>query len=216
MNISEEELLSYQFIICGFDHYNMLNALRSLHDKGINPVVIINTQGKKSYLVKYSNFVTKYHEVEDAESGMRLILDNYRDEKRKSFLISCDDWFEEYFDQHYDELKDFFYFFDGGSTGAISKYLRKDQLCMLAEECGLKIPKTVVVDRGCVTHGLHYPVITKSVSSTEGGWKSDVFVCKDEQELIKAYSKIQSHRIKLEEFIEKETELGLEGFSVNN
>lgn len=216
MNNKKIELQSYRFIICGFDHYNMLNALRSLHDKGINPIVIINTQGKKSYLVKYSNFVTKYHEAENAENVLRLILDNYVDDKKKGFLISCDDWIEECFDKHYDELKDHFYFFDGGSAGAISKYLKKDQLCMLAEECGLNIPKTVAVNRGCVSHGLHYPVITKSISSTEGGWKTDVYICKDEQELTRAYPKIQSHRIKIEEFIEKETELGLEGFSINN
>lgn len=216
MNNIEKELKDHRFIICGFDHYNILNALRSLYDKGINPIVIIDTQGKNSYLVKYSKFVTKYHEVVDAESGLRLILDNYLDEKNKSFLISCDDWFEDCFDQHYDELKDFFYFFDGGSRGAISNYLKKDQLCELAEECGLKIPKTVVVDRGCISHGLQYPVITKSLSSIEGGWKSDVYICMNEQELKSAYPKIQSRRVKLEEFIEKETELGLEGFSINN
>ncbi len=216
MIISEKELNSYRFIICGFDHYNTLNALRSLHDKGINPIVILRSQGKKSFLVKYSRFITEYHEVVDAESGYRLILDNYRDDKDKGFLITCDDWFEECFDQHYDELKDFFYFFDGGNTGAITKYLQKDHLCALAEECGLRIPQTVVVDSGCVSHGLHYPVITKSLSSTEGGWKSDVFICGDEQELVTAYSKIQSRRIKLEEYIEKETELGLEGLSINN
>lgn len=216
MNIIGKELNEYRFIICGFDHFNTLDALRSLHDRGINPIVIIRTQGKKSYLVKNSNFINRYHEVEDAESGIRLILDNYIDNKEKGFLISCDDWFEECFDQHYDELKQFFYFFDGGSTGAITKYLKKDQLCLLAEECGFKIPKTVVVNRGGVSHGLRYPVITKSLSSSEGGWKFDVFICKDEQELISAYSNIQSRRIKLEEFIEKETELGLEGFSINN
>ena len=216
MNVSEKELTSFRFIICGFDHYNTLNALRTLHDKGINSIVVLRTQGKKSYLVKASNYITEYHEVEDAESGMRLVLDRYKDENRKGFLISCDDWFEECFDHHYDELKDFFYFFDGGSAGAISKYLKKYQVCMLAQECGLSIPKTVVVDKGCVSHGLDYPIITKSLSSTEGRWKSDVFICNDERELINAYSKIQSHRIKLEEFIEKDTELGLEGLSINN
>ena len=134
---SKIELTDYRFILCGFDHYNILNALRSLHDKGINPIVIIRTKETKSFLVKYSNFVTKYHEVEDAESGLRLILD-YKDDKSKGFLISCDDWFEECFDQHYDDLKDFFYFFDGGSAGVITKFLKKYELCMLAEECGLK------------------------------------------------------------------------------
>lgn len=216
MDIIDNELKSYTFIICGFDHYNTLNALRALYDKGIRPVVILRAQNEKSFLVKYSNFVTDYYEVDNAASGYRFILENYKDNQQKAFLISCDDWFEEYFDQHYDELKDHFYFFDGGSSGAISKYLQKDELCKLAEQCGLRIPRTIVVDNGCVSHGLKYPVITKSLSSTEGGWKSDVFVCKDEQELIDAYPKIKSQRIKLEEFIDKETELGLEGLSINH
>ncbi len=77
------------------------------------------------------------------------------------------------------------------------------------------MPAWEVVEKGAFPKTLCYPVITKSISSNEGGWKKDVFVCNNEEELDNAYKKITASRLLLEEYVQKKCEITLHGFSVN-
>ena len=52
--------------------------------------------------------------------------------------------------------------------------------------------------------------------SIKGGWKDDVFICQNEEELKMAYTKIKSEDLLVEEFIDKKNELCLDGFCVNH
>ena len=54
-----------------------------------------------------------------------------------------------------------------------------------------------------------YPLITKAIDSTVDNWKSQVYVCHNENELVEAYSKLKGERILLQQYIEKENETGL-------
>lgn len=49
-----------------------------------------------------------------------------------------------------------------------------------------------------------------------GKWKGDVYICRNEAELIEAYEKIKSPKLLLEEYIEKKNERVFHGFSINN
>lgn len=81
-------------------------------------------------------------------------------------------------------------------------------------KCGCDIPKTEVVNKGNLPKSLKYPVITKAIIS-EGNWKADMHICKNEQELLEAYKTIKSNPLLVEEFIVKKNELCVDGFSIN-
>ena len=209
-----EQLKQHKHIIFAYDHYNTLGVLRSLGEVGIKAIVILH--GDKSYLVKHSSFLNTFHRVKTVEDGYKLMIENYGNEKLKPFVYSCDDFVESYLDMHYEELIDKFFFFDGGQKGIVSKYMDKEEISKLALECGAKVPKTEKLKRGELPSTLRYPVITKSLMSIKGGWKDDVFICQNEEELKMAYTKIKSEDLLVEEFIDKKNELCLDGFCVNH
>ena len=118
---------SHKFIIFGYDHYNALGVVRSLGEKGIAPIVILHkTIVKDASLVPNSRYASVVHIVENVDDGYRLLLEKYGNEEFKPFLYSCDDYVEMCLDSHYEELKNRFYFFDGGQAGIVSRYMDKD------------------------------------------------------------------------------------------
>jgi D-aspartate ligase len=58
-------------------------------------------------------------------------------------------------------------------------------------------------------------LITKAVDSTVENWKGQVYVCRNEDELVDAYSKLKGERILLQQYIEKENETGFDALTVN-
>jgi D-aspartate ligase len=217
MDIFDHELRKHKFIVFGFDHYNTLGVVRSLGEKGISPIVVLHlTHLKEHCLVPNSRYLSKIYIVDDVNEGYRIIMKEYSSEDRKPFLISCDDYVEMCLDSHYEDLKDKFYFFDGGQTGIISRYMDKYEISQLAVKCGCKVPKTEIVKRGQLPKSLKYPIITKAKVSAIGGWKEDVRICYSEKELSEAYKTILSEDLLVEEYIEKKNELCLDGFCVNH
>lgn len=95
------------------------------------------------------------------------------------------------------------------------KFMDKKNILDLAKKHGLKVLESVVVNRGEIPKGLEYPIITKDINPNSGGWKSDVFVCQNEEELKSAYAKISSPVVLLQKYVDKKTEFAFEGCSVN-
>ena len=62
---------------------------------------------------------------------------------------------------------------------------------------------------------LWYPIITKDISPNSGSWKGDVYICQDEQALKEAIWKIESPLIMIQHFVDKENEMALEGYTIN-
>ena len=86
----------------------------------------------------------------------------------------------------------------------------------MAEKCGIRIPNEEILEVGTLPTTLRYPVFTKAVTSAKGGtWKDQAFICRDEDQLIKAYSNIRESKILVQEFIEKKNELCIDGISIN-
>lgn len=127
-------------------------------------------------------------------------------------MITCDDRTIEFLDCRYDEWKDKFIGFNAGSAGIISKYMNKFEILELAKKHGLNTLDTICVDKGAVPDNLEYPIITKSISPVVGGWKSDVHICRNEEELTAAYRKIKAPKVIIQKFIDKKNEYCIDGF----
>lgn len=207
-------LRDHKFIVFAIEHYNPLGIIRSLGEKGILPIYI--AEKGKAQIASKSKFVSKCHYVDTVEEGYELLLREYGNEKKKPYLLITDDHTIGFMDGRYEEWKDKFISFNAGENGGINAYIDKGEILKLAKKCGLEVADTVVVDRGEIPSDLRFPIITKSISPNVGGWKSDVFICHNEDELKAAYAKIKAPRILLQKYIDKKNEIEYYGFSINH
>ena len=89
---------------------------------------------------------------------------------------------------------------------------------MIAEECGAAVTLTAVmaVLATAVLAVIIYKLfLSKKGSANVGGWKSDVHICRNADELKEAYKTIQAPTILAQRFIEKKNELCLDGYCAN-
>lgn len=202
-------------IVFAQEHYNPLGMIRGLGLNGINPVYI--SVKRRGEVATKSKFISKIHRVDSVEEGFNLVVREYGsfDQEHKPFILFSDDKCIGYFDERYDEIKDKFIIYNAGEQGRISKFMDKYKVQELAKKHGFDVLDSHVVNRGEIPDGLIYPIITKDISPNSGAWKSDVFICENEEELKKAYEKIESQRILLQHFVNKENELALEGYTIN-
>ncbi len=202
----------HKHIIFAAEHYNPLGVVRSLGEYGIRPIGII-LRSKKVFMSK-SKYWDEVRIVDTPTEGYELLLKEYGNEEVKPFLYTCDDDRTSFLDERYEELKDKFIFFNAGEKGRISQFMNKDTINKLAMKHGLNVLDAVAVHKGEIPDGLTYPIITKSIASTVGGWKKDVHICRSKEELEKAYENIQAPVVLLQKYIEKKNELCIDGFCV--
>lgn len=210
----EGKIEEHKFIIMCGDHYNPLGLIRSLGEKNIKPIVIL--VALHPILLNKCKYIGELYIVKDKEEGYKLLLQKYSHEDLKPFLYTASDEIASFYDTHYDELKDSFYLFHGKRTGILTKYMNKDSINKLAIKHGCNVLNSVVVNRGELPKSLNYPVITKAITPTLYAWKDDMFICNSEEDLKKAFKKIRSGQVLIQEYIHKKNELCLDGFSYNN
>ena len=203
-----------KFIVFATEHYNSTGVLRSLGEAGIRPVAIILKSDIT--LTSKSKYIGRLYQPETIPEGYEILLSLKEQGPDKPFIITSDDKVTSYLDEHYNELKDDFIFFNAGQPGRISQFMDKLLICKQAEKHGFRILDTRIVDRGIVPEDIEYPVITKASSPTAGAWKKDVFICHSAEELRAAYRKIKSEKVLLQQYLYKKNELVLEGFAINH
>ena len=192
-----------------------MGIVRSIAEGGIKPILIYLIEENNIPCLIKSKYLTIVHRAHSREEAIDILIEKYGNESITPFVYSCDDFIESILDNRYNELKDKFYFFNAGEKGQINKLMNKHEICMVAEKCGCRIPKQEIVDTGVLPKTLRYPVITKVLMSIMGAWKGDVHLCKNEEALKEAYTKIQSPKLLLQEYIHKKNELAVEGFSID-
>ena len=207
------EVLAHQHIVLCGDNLNALSIVRSLGEVGISPIVIM-LKGNPIPLVAKSRYVGKLIATSSFDESLN-ILRSYADEKCKPFIYTSDDDHQSLLDQHYDELKDSFYFFNAGQQGRVTYFMDKDKVCSAAQECGFTIANGEVLQRGELPRSLTYPVITKTLNPCDSGWKRDVGIYYSAEELAEAYTQMISKALLVQEYIEKKNELSMQGFSID-
>lgn len=213
MKSIDEQVKQHKFIIFGEDHFNPLGLCRSLGEKGIKPIVV--TFGGFPHILKRCKYIDSISRFADMEEALAYIESEYGNEELKPFILTGGDNTTQLLDENYDRLNNKFYFFNCGGQGQISKYMNKETICHLAERCGIQKPQGEILKRGEFPITLKYPVLTKVTMSTKGGWKDDVYICQNEEELKEAYKHIKAEELLVQEFIEKKNELCVDGISIN-
>ena len=106
------------------EHYNPLGIVRTLGEAGIKPVVVI-VEGDLKF-VGQSKYVKERYYVQSPEEGLDLIKEKFAHEGEKSFILTGDDVTVSTLDRHYDDLKNYFYFYNAGESGRIVHYMNKN------------------------------------------------------------------------------------------
>lgn len=196
------------------EHYNPLGIVRTLGEAGIKPVVVI-VEGDLKF-VGQSKYVKERYYVKSPKEGINLIKEKFAHTGEKSFILTGDDVTVSTLDRHYDDLKDYFNFYNAGKSGRIVHYMNKDNMLAVAEKYGLNIAKTWKVRVGEIPNDIEYPIMTKAINSFGEEWKDIVFICHGDEELREAYKKIKSKEILVQKYIEKVDEVSFDGFSIDN
>ena len=214
MDLLDKELRERKHIVFCEDHYNPLNVIRSLGEKGLRAFVILKSDNP--VMINHSCYPQKLHIVKTYDEGYKILLNEYGNEEKLPFIYCSDDKTMCFLDKHYNDLIDKFYLYNAGQQGRVEWLQNKDNITTLGAEAGLDNPKKEVVNTGVLPTTLKYPVITKVLASTMGAWKGDVYICKDEDELKSAYEKIKSPQLIIQEYVNKVGEFCMEGFSIND
>lgn len=206
-------------IVFALEHYNPLNMIRAFGEQGINPVYI---SVKRRYEVATkSKYISKLHCVDSVEDGFLLLINQYgrlsEETGKKPYILFSDDKSVGYFDLHFEEWKDKFITYNAGRNGRINEFMDKYEIQQCAKRHGFNVLDSYVIKKGDpVPDGFWYPIITKDISPNLGSWKSDVFICQNKQELVEALEKITCPLIMLQHFVDKQNEMALEGYTINN
>lgn len=213
MNI--QELKKHKFIVLCYEHYTPLGIIRSLGESGISPIAII-VRNKTNKIASKSKYLQSVYFVENPEEQYEVLLKRFGKENNKPFVYPCDDSITAICDQHYEELKEKFYISNAKENGRITFYQNKNNINDLAIKHGLNVARTWITKKGIIPEDIVYPVMTKTIASTSGAWKEDYYVCNSEEELLDAYSKIKGTDLLLQQYINKKTEIALDGVCVNS
>ena len=209
-------MIDTTIILFGYEGNNILGQLRTYGQLGYKPVLVIVSSDKKPYYVIRSKYRGDIINVRSNEEGLRIIIEKYSHGKTKAIISTDSDSVVSLLNDNYDRLVDSFYFFNSGAQGKLTPYLNKYYLYHAAEQCGFRTPKSETVKIGDLPQNLSYPIFTKAINSFAPNWKSSVFICNNESELIDAYSRLNGDTVLLQEYIKKKNEFILQGLCVNN
>lgn len=200
-------------IIIGSTHHNMYSMLRCFGENGILPIAII--YGCEDSYIAHSVFCNEVYIVKDEMSALQLLIDS-KEKWLDYCVITCTDAIGSVLDLHLDELAGYYYFFNCGQQGSLTRNMNKLYQTKLANQAGFNVPESVegflseVID--C---SIKYPRIIKPVESIHGG--KQIEICYDENQYKKSLSAfLTDEKVIVQEFIEKEYEIVVVGLSVND
>lgn len=201
-----------QAIVFGQHCMNTLGQVRSLGELGLRPDVLWVSHDLHS--PKGSKYIRHFYEFDSFDKGLCFIESQYRSTK-DVFIFSDSDAVITLLNSNIHSLPGNFHFFNAGDDGRLLHYMPKFAQCELASRHGFKVPKSELVRKGEFPSSLSFPVFTKAPDSNDMSWKSCAMICRNKDELTRAFEIISSDIILLQEFIEKDNEVAIEGISFN-
>lgn len=212
-----DSLYDHRHIIIGEDSFMLLGLVQAMGKDGIRPDVVLSSPDyiSESYYIHRSRYIKTFRQVKTPEDALRLIIGLYGIESPTPFLYPLSETEIRLVDEHYDELKDKFYFFNGGGQGALRRWFEKINQCNLARECGFLVPESEIIIKGDLPKEVPYPIFIKATNAVNAGSKSDNGIYHSEDELMAAYKACQGETFLAQQFIDKVDESFFCGVSVN-
>ena len=194
-------------VIIGDSTNNTLSIIRSLGEAHIDQILILKCEHDHCF-VSHSKYLKdkKLFFIKHIEECLP-ILNGLKSEDICQYIICSFDEAAMFIDQKEECL---FPFFQTPARGhRIGKLFNKNEQCILAEECGLTVPKSFLLHRSdeMASLPLPFPILLKPLYSTEGE-KSDIHICHNLEDISKAMKRdSRCNEFLLQEFVEKDYEL---------
>lgn len=208
------DLNNIEVIVFGQHCWNTLGQIRSFGDFGVNSHVIWIEND--DFTPKGSKYVRTFHSCLTFEEGFNYLINTFNNSNKKYIVSTDSDRVVQLLNENYNKLKDQYFFFNAGEQCRLSKYMSKKNQLLIAEKFGLNVPKTEFVKNGELSPGLDFPIFTKSKDSFSFNWKKNCYICKNIEDLKKAYEQIPDEELILQKYIKKDNEVAIEGISYNN
>lgn len=171
---------SFNVVILGGDHYNTYGVVRSLGEQNIKSDVLILGHNQKGSFVLKSKYVENGLVCQRNDTAIEY-LTKY-DNSTTNVVICCSDEAEELIIDYYDKLAATFILPVCENPQETKRLMNKSAIGILAQSCGINIPKSWFVVNRVVSDDIVFPCLTKPMESTKGH-KSDIVVCRNREEL---------------------------------
>lgn len=202
-----------EVFVIGGCHHNMLGVIRSLGERGVQPLVIVETKDRRPYVAK-SCYIKQCWKVADEAHVLGVLRCEAGKHGEKPVVIACADNLSSLLDLHYDELSEHYTLPGANEQGRITRLMDKEVMSELASEIGLLVPKSVATNTS-VDEEITVPLpwIIKPLVS-KNGVKADIERIYTLDEWT-AYKQRHQARVQVQQLIEKEFEYQLIGLSLN-
>lgn len=209
------EHISNRIIIWGANLQYTYGLMRAFGECGIKVTVLLDPCDKKFCYLRFSKYIEKIHYLNTVDDGLKILYNEYWNEKEKPIILCSSDVSICMLDANYNTLKDHFYIFNSNNEqGRISYLMDKTVTFPIAEKCGFNVIKTwEVSDPNEVPDDITFPCITKGRNSSTSTKKA-IHVCYNRKELLNSLKSGIDYLV--QEYIEKDYELCLVGFSYNH
>ncbi len=220
-----DKVLNYKkyAVVIGTDNHNCLGVVRSLGQKGIPVLLVVITDNlQKKTAVEYSKYVKKSYRINNVfkdlvptliEIGTNII-------KEKGVVFVTSDTIAKIIDENKADLEKYYILSKiNDQKSVLSDLLDKSKSNKLAQEVGLKVPNSIILQLNRSYKGLinnvEYPCIVKPLASFEGQ-KSDIKIIENENQLkmYLEFLKNSYHRVLVQKYIDgKDSKMvGIIGF----
>lgn len=175
-------------IVIGDSLHNTYGLIRSLGECGIEFYFLCLSNAEYDP-IGHSRYVKrkKFFRLTSI-SEIMCILENLKTISGNKYIICTSDPLATWVDEHEEQLSQ--YFITPCRGGKIGNLFNKKEQCILAEEYGFDVPKSVIYikDKQFDYDKITYPVFIKPLVSSEG-FKGDITVCHTQVELQSALEK---------------------------
>lgn len=204
-----------KIIIIGGAHLNTLGMIRAIGQKGIIPFVIIHGATKNNFLEKSKFNKTLFYINDELDTLVEILKEISKNESIKPIVICCSDIAASFIDINYDVLSIFLFIPGSQSQGIITKMMNKETMSLFAEQCGMKIPKTWIWNKGeLLSDEIEYPCITKPLLSIKGS-KANIQRFIEKKELNSYLESCNCQSLQIQKIIDFDFEYQLMGLSLN-
>lgn len=213
-------------IVIGDDHINTLGLVRSLGIKGLYVIAVI-MNSKKSFVEKskYTKEIFYFDFSKNSPSEEKNLIALISEQKEKCVVIPASDQAAALLDDLYEKLTPFCYLpsISCGKT-RLREFLNKENVNVIAKQIGIDTPEGIsVIWDGFESsvekifekledNNIGFPVFVKNTSSFAGK-KKNIRVLKDKHFLREYFEVIPSGEYLIQEYIDKEYEVGVQGIA---
>lgn len=204
-----------KIIVIGGNHPNTLGLIRSIGEKGLPVILMLEPCSTLEYCsLRFSKYIKKKYLLSSEEEILCILQRDFSTETEKPIILCASDSAISLLDAHYNELKEKFSFFNAGEQGRINHFMDKTNMLRLAEECGLTTIKTWQLNsQSKIPADITYPCFVKASNSAVDG-KDGIGRCDTKADLI---LRLQAgNDFLVQEYVKKDYELDINGLSIQH